>query len=94
MLVLAATYKSWLRDLVDNQTFWELMKRTLVLLGRLAPLSPVFQINKIVLEKIAEELQLHDEQYPQPNYSTPGILTGQGVSHPLSDSSSFSGYPS
>src|SRR5215469_1216575 len=74
MLVLAATYKSWLRDLVDNQTFWELMKRTLVLLSRLAPLSPVFQINKSVLEKIAEELQLQDEQYPQPNYSTPGIL--------------------
>ena len=94
MLVLAATYKSWLRDLVDYQTFWELMKRTIILLGRLAPLSPVFQINKSVLEKIAEELQLHDEQFSHPQYSTPSTHTGQGVSHPLSASSSFSGYPS
>jgi len=94
MLVLAATYKSWLRDLVDYQTFWELMKRTITLLGRLSPLSPVFQINKNVLEKIAEELQLHDEQFPQPQYGTPGTLTGQVVSHPLSVSSSFGGYTS
>jgi hypothetical protein len=91
MLVLSATYKSWLRDLVDHQTFWELMKRTIALLGRLAPLSPVFQINKNVLEKIAEELQLHDEQFPPPpQYTTPSTITG----HPLSASSSFSGYPS
>ena len=94
MLVLAATYKSWLRDLVDHHTFWELMKRTITLLGRLSPLSPVFQINKSVLEKIAEELQLHDEQYPQPQYNTPITLAGRGVSHPLSANSSFSGYPS
>lgn len=94
MLVLSATYKSWLRDLVDYQTFWELMKRTIALLGRLAPLSPVFQINKSVLEKITEELQLHDEQFPPPQYSNPANLTGQVLSHPLSASSSFSGYPS
>jgi len=95
MLVLSATYKSWLRDLVDYHTFWDLMKRTVALLGRLAPLSPVFQINKSVLEKIAEELQLHDEQFPHPQYSTPSTLACQGISHPLSASSSFSGgYPS
>ena len=70
------------------------MQRTIVLLSRLSPLSPVFGINQRVLETTRAEMDLvrkQDYEEIQSYHGTPVAGAGRGGSIPLSASSSFSG---
>jgi len=95
ILVLAAAYKNpFLRQLVPEDKFWALMARTIALLSRLSPLSPVFGINQRVLETTRAEMELvrkQDYEEIQSYHGTPVGGVGRGGSIPLSTSSSFSG---
>jgi hypothetical protein len=66
MLVLAATYKSWLYQLVPEEEFFRLMDRTIEFLRRLTPLSPVFATNMRVLQSASNECkQIRQERRVQ-----------------------------
>lgn len=52
MLLLAATYQSWLRELVPLAEFNALLDRTINFLRTLAPISPSLTWDTRILEKV------------------------------------------
>ena len=50
MLVLAAVYKSRLRQLIDKSVLDKLLARTIKVLRRLAPNSPTLKVDAQILE--------------------------------------------
>lgn len=57
MLVLSATWRTeYLRMLIDQERFQNLLNRTIRFLRKLAPISPTCQLDCSILEKIQRVL--------------------------------------
>jgi hypothetical protein len=56
MLVLVAVARSWLAVMVDTERLKRLMERTIALHDKLAPLAPIFRINRKILHAAANDL--------------------------------------
>jgi hypothetical protein len=76
MLVLSATYSSpYLKQLVPEDKFKALLKRTIKFLRRLAPISPTSRADCLILEKFETTL------FP-PADTDPATFRDEGVVRP------------
>lgn len=76
MLVLSATYNSlYLKQLVPEDKFKALLKRTIKFLRRLAPISPTSRADCLILEKFEKTLFPLSDAEPA-TFRDEGIVRG------------------